>query len=146
MLFAPKSDGQCHRMRSETFLLYVPEFLKDCAYRLQHNKMYMKLAAFSGLGVFLVRYGDFSVSLAGLGVLGAYVATGGWRYIWVICNTFGRDLWSVSPYFHFTFFLEDFVLFTRNFRPSLHLSHVSFNTFTPCLAISFFIFTVHSIS
>merc|ERR1712142_139704 len=49
----------------------------------------------SGLGVFLVRYGDFSVSLAGLGGLGAYVATGGWKYIWVICNTFGRDLWAL---------------------------------------------------
>lgn len=98
-------------MRSETFLLYVPEFLKDCAYRLQHNKMYMKLAAFSGLGVFLVRYGDFSVSLAGLGVLGAYVATGGWRYIWVICNTFGRDLWALYNLIKLRFKLRKY---TRN--------------------------------
>eukprot|EP00106_Octopus_bimaculoides_P018088 XP_014785530.1 PREDICTED: long-chain fatty acid transport protein 4-like [Octopus bimaculoides] len=86
--------GRCDKRKMQSgSIIYTPKFITGLVGRIQQNKMFVKLAAFSGLGVLLVHSARIPVSLAGLGVFGAYVVTGGWHFIWVICNTLGRDLW-----------------------------------------------------
>ncbi|CAI9738993.1 long-chain fatty acid transport protein 4 [Octopus vulgaris] len=88
--------GRCDKTKMQSgSIIYTPKFITGLVGRIQQNKMFVKLAAFSGLGVLLVHSARVPVSLAGLGVFGAYVVTGGWHFIWVICNTLGRDLWSL---------------------------------------------------
>lgn len=52
----------------------------------------LKCGAFFALGCFLSYYLGLSCTVTTLVVFGVYLATGGWRFTWVVINTLPRDL------------------------------------------------------
>lgn len=54
--------------------------------------MVLKWAAFAGLAAILRGYVELNYWQTAAGVFAVYLATGGWRFTWVVIRTLPRDI------------------------------------------------------
>lgn len=59
---------------------------------MSYNMSLLKCGVFFALGSFLSYYLGLSCALTTLIVFLVYLVTGGWRFTWVVINTFSRDM------------------------------------------------------
>lgn len=76
---------------NSNYIFRIAQSLSRTLYSVIDNMSLVKCGVFFGLGAILSYGFGFSCQITTLLIIATYLATGGWKFIWVVINTLPRD-------------------------------------------------------